>query len=79
MAADSMLTTIFRVFDPVEMELSTSPFVLVTGFDGTLKMTVRYDQLFENIAFKTVVLDDFRQNIVTNLPNAITLDSLDQN
>ena len=73
------ISTIFRVFEPVEMELSTDPFALVTGFDATLKMTVRYDQLFENIAFGTANLNDFRQNIVMNLPNAITLDSLDQN
>ena len=74
-------TTVFRIFEPVEMELSTDPFALVTGFDGTLRMTVRYDQLFENIIFdtETVNLNDFRQNIVINLPNAITLDSLDQN
>jgi hypothetical protein len=75
------ISTIFRVFDPVEIELSTDPFALVTGFDGTLRMTVRYDQLFENIVLGTDVVNitDFRENIVINLPNAITLDSLDQN
>jgi len=70
---------VFRVFDPVEIELNTDPFAFVGGFDGTLKMTVRYDQLFDNIVFETAELNDFRQNIVSNLPNAISLESLDQN
>ena len=72
-------STVFRVFDPIEVELSSDPFALVTGFDATLLMTVRYDQLFENIIFGDSILNDFRQNIVSNLPNAITLEGLDQN
>lgn len=75
-AADSAA---FRIFEPVEMSLTTNPFALIRGFDGTLRMTVRYDQLFENIAFGTTNINDFRQKIVINLPNAVTLDSLDQN
>jgi len=72
-------STVYRSFNPIEMELSTDLFAIVTGFDATLRMTVRYDRLFENIAFRSTSLDNFRQNIVTNLPNAVTLDSLDQN
>lgn len=70
---------IHRVFQSVPIEVSTDAFALVTGFDATLRMTMRYDWLFENIVFGSTDLADFRQKIVTNLPNAVTLDSLDQN
>ncbi len=78
-APDLADSTVFQIFEPVEINLSTNPFALVSGFDATLRMTVRYDQLFENIAFETTSISDFREKIVINLPNAITLDSLDQN
>ena len=72
-------STVFRIFEPVEISLSSDPFALVTGFDATLRMTVRYDRLFENIVFDSIIEEEsFRQNIVSNLPNVFSLDSLDQ-
>ncbi len=75
-ASDSL---VFTVNEPVEVRLESLPFSLVTGFDATLRMTVRYDLLFENIDPRTVTEPEFRSNIVSNLPNAFTLDSLDVN
>jgi hypothetical protein len=73
-------STVVRIFEPVEITLNSDPFALVTGFDATLRMTVRYDRLFENIVFDSMTVEDnFIQNIVSNLPNVFTLDSLDQN
>ncbi len=73
-------STVFRVFEPVEISLNSDPFALVTGFDATLRLTVRYDRLFENIVFDSMMIEEnFRQNIVSNLPNVFSLDSLDQN
>lgn len=76
LAVDS---TVVTIFDPVEIELITLPFAIVDGFDATLHLTVNYDKLFENISFPTSSAADFQSNIVINLPNAITLDSLEQN
>ena len=75
-AADS---TVFSVFDVPELSLTALPFHIVSGFDATLYLTVRYDLLLADIPLSGITEEEFRARIVSNLPNAFTLDSLLQN
>lgn len=72
-------STLVTTFVPQEVELTRDPFVIREGFDATLCLTVRYDLLFENITFGNTDQAAFLNNIVSNLSNALTLDSLEQN
>lgn len=71
-------STVLSVFNPQEIELPITPITFKSGYDGTLKMTMRYDKLFENVSFATLNVSD-TTNIVMNLANAITVDTLTQN